>query len=66
MYTNTVDTWCTEHLPVTFCDFARDIVCYLFLVIFLVIEIDVLMMVNVKIPASWYVDIYQCFKGVHY
>jgi len=51
---------------VTFCDFARDIVRYLFLIIFLVIEIDVLMMVNVKIPASWYVDICHCFKGLHY
>ena len=56
---------CTENLPVTFCDFARDIVRYLFLVIFLVLQIYVLMMVNVKIPALYYVDICLCFRGVH-
>jgi hypothetical protein len=50
---------------VTFCDFARDIIRYLFLVTFLVIQIDVLMMLNVKIPASWYFDICQCFRGVY-
>lgn len=46
-----------------FCDFAHDIIRYLFSVI--VIQIDVLVMLNAKIPASWYVDIRQCFRGVN-